>query len=128
MAARARYVGYWGSEADLAKVKSNPQGFDDLKTKRFSSLGNAPWREILAASPAHVHDEGPHALRARHAQHRQGRLHPGHQRGRHVPEVIPGPRDSHGAARLHSAYIVMSVAAANERRCASLYCGWRTST
>jgi len=45
-----------------------------------------------------------------------------------TPEVTPGPRDSHGAARLHSAYIVMSVAAANERRCASLYCGWRTST
>ncbi len=71
-AARARYVtgefpagnipfapsfadvnfGYWGSESDLAKVKSNPEGFDDLKTKKFSSLGNATWREILAASPA----------------------------------------------------------------------------
>ncbi len=71
-AARARYVtgefptgnipfapsfadvsfGYWGSEADLAKVKSNPEGFDDLKTKKFASLGNATWREILAASPA----------------------------------------------------------------------------
>ncbi|HSO32652.1 MAG TPA: hypothetical protein VLT33_09050, partial [Labilithrix sp.] len=71
-AARARYVtgefptgaipfepsfsdvnfGYWGSDADLAKVKSNPERFDDLKTKKFSSLGNAPWREILAASPA----------------------------------------------------------------------------
>ena len=71
-AARARYVtgeiatgnvpftpsfsdvnfGYWGSDADLAKVKSNPGSFDDLKTKKFSSLGNAPWREVLAASPA----------------------------------------------------------------------------
>jgi hypothetical protein len=44
--------GYWGSDADLARVKSNPGSFDDLKTKKFSSLGNAPWREILAASPA----------------------------------------------------------------------------
>ena len=71
-AARARYVtgefptgsipfepafadvnfGYWGSDADTAKVQGNPQKFDDLKTKKFSSLGNAPWREILAASPA----------------------------------------------------------------------------
>jgi hypothetical protein len=71
-AARARYVkgeiptgsipfdpaftdvnfGYWGSEADLAKVKENGERFDDLKTKKFSSLGNAPWRQILAASPA----------------------------------------------------------------------------
>jgi len=71
-AARARYVtgefptgsipfdpafadvnfGYWGSDADLAKVQGNEQRFEDLKTKKFSSLGNAPWREILAASPA----------------------------------------------------------------------------
>lgn len=71
-AARARYVtgefptgsipfepsfsdvnfGYWGSDADLAKVKNNPESFGDLKTKKFSSLGNAKWREILAASPA----------------------------------------------------------------------------
>jgi hypothetical protein len=71
-AARARYVtgelatgsipfdpafadvnfGYWGSDADLAKVQENEQRFEDLKTKKFSSLGNAPWREILAASPA----------------------------------------------------------------------------
>lgn len=71
-AARARYVtgeiptgnvpfepsfsdvsfGYWGSDADLAKVKENGEKFDDLKTKKFSALGNSPWREILAASPA----------------------------------------------------------------------------
>jgi hypothetical protein len=44
--------GYWGSDADLAKAKENGERFDDLKTKKFSSLGNAPWREILAASPA----------------------------------------------------------------------------
>ena len=71
-AARARYVtgefptgnipfepafadvnfGYWGSDADIAKVKENAERFDDLKTKKFSSLGSAPWRQILAASPA----------------------------------------------------------------------------
>ena len=71
-AARARYVtgefksgsipfepafadvnfGYWGSDADLERVKGNPERFEDLKTKKFSSLGNAPWREILSASPA----------------------------------------------------------------------------
>jgi hypothetical protein len=71
-AARARYVtgelatgsipfdpafadvnfGYWGSDADLAKVQENAERFDDLKTKKLTSLGNAPWREILAASPA----------------------------------------------------------------------------
>ena len=44
--------GYWGNEADIAKVKSNPKHFDDLKTKKMSSLGNATWREILSASPA----------------------------------------------------------------------------
>ena len=71
-AARARYVtgefptgqipwdpsfndvnfGYWGSDADVARVKENNQHFDDLKTKKFSSLGNVAWREILSASPA----------------------------------------------------------------------------
>jgi len=71
-AARARYVkgeiatgsipfdpafsdvnfGYWGSDADIAKVQANNERFDDLKTKKFSSLGNAPWRQILSASPA----------------------------------------------------------------------------
>jgi hypothetical protein len=71
-AARARYVtgefetgsipfepafsdvnfGYWGSDADLAKLQENAAGFDDLKSKKVSPLGNAPWREILAASPA----------------------------------------------------------------------------
>lgn len=71
-AARARYVagefptgnipfdpafsdvnfGYWGSDSDLAKVEALSQKSDDLKTQKFSSLGNATWREILAASPA----------------------------------------------------------------------------
>lgn len=44
--------GYWGSDADLATVSENRSGFDDLKTKKMSKLGNATWREILAASPA----------------------------------------------------------------------------
>jgi len=44
--------GYWGRDTDLAKVRSNPRGFDDLKTKKASSLGDATWRQILAASPA----------------------------------------------------------------------------
>ena len=44
--------GYWGSDADIAKAKENGERFEDLKTKKFSSLGNAPWREVLAASPA----------------------------------------------------------------------------
>lgn len=71
-AARARYVtgefptgqipfepafadvnfGYWGSDADLAKVQDAAASADDLKTKKFSSLGNAPWRDILGSSPA----------------------------------------------------------------------------
>jgi hypothetical protein len=71
-AARARYVtgefptgsipfapdfsdvnfGYWGSDSDIEKVQANSSHFDDLKSKKFSSLGNSPWREILAASPA----------------------------------------------------------------------------
>jgi hypothetical protein len=71
-AARARYVagefptgnvpfepafsdvnfGYWGSDADLAKVEALSAKADDLKSRKFSSLGNATWREILAASPA----------------------------------------------------------------------------
>lgn len=71
-AARARYVsgefptgsipfepsfsdvgfGYWGNDSDLEKVQDNARGFDDLKTKKFTSLGNATWREILSASPA----------------------------------------------------------------------------
>lgn len=71
-AARARYVtgefpsgsipfepafsdvnfGYWGSDADLAKVAARSAKADDLKSRKFASLGNATWREILAASPA----------------------------------------------------------------------------
>lgn len=44
--------GYWGAEADLETVASNPRRYNDAKTRKFSSLGNRPWREVLAASPA----------------------------------------------------------------------------
>ncbi|MBT8495601.1 MAG: hypothetical protein KJO07_21315 [Deltaproteobacteria bacterium] len=44
--------GYWGSAADLARVASNPQGYDDDKTRKFLPLGNATWREALSYSPA----------------------------------------------------------------------------
>lgn len=44
--------GYWGSGADLAKLEANGERFQDLKTKKATSLGDVPWREILAASPA----------------------------------------------------------------------------
>lgn len=44
--------GYWGNEADLARVQSNPKGFTDLKTKKMTSLGNVKWRDVLSASPA----------------------------------------------------------------------------
>lgn len=44
--------GYWGRAADLEKVRSNPRGFTDLKTQKFSALGGGPWREVLTASPA----------------------------------------------------------------------------
>lgn len=44
--------GYWGSDADLAKLRGAAEGAEDLKTKKMSSLGNATWREILSSSPA----------------------------------------------------------------------------
>lgn len=44
--------GYWGSTSDLAELEANEAGFQDLKTKKATSLGDATWREILAASPA----------------------------------------------------------------------------
>jgi hypothetical protein len=46
------HFGYWGNPSDLARVKSNPKGFTDLKTQKMSALGDVKWREILAASPA----------------------------------------------------------------------------
>jgi hypothetical protein len=44
--------GYFGHTADLAHIAANPRGFEDLKTARFSSLGEVTWREALTYSPA----------------------------------------------------------------------------
>jgi hypothetical protein len=44
--------GYWGAAADLARVESNSYGYDDAKTAKFRSLGEATWREVLSFSPA----------------------------------------------------------------------------
>jgi hypothetical protein len=44
--------GYWGADPDLARVASNPMGYDDRKTAKFTSLGDRSWREVLATSPA----------------------------------------------------------------------------
>lgn len=45
-------LGYWGQQADLALVESNPGGFEDLKTRKFIALGDSPYREALSLSPA----------------------------------------------------------------------------
>lgn len=44
--------GYWGRADHLARVAANPHGFDDAKTAKFRSLGEATWREVLGYSPA----------------------------------------------------------------------------
>lgn len=44
--------GYWGQSADLDKVSRNENGYDDLKTAKFTSLGETTWRTALAYSPA----------------------------------------------------------------------------
>ncbi len=44
--------GYFGATADLRLVSKNVQGYDDAKTAKFMSLGEATWREALAYSPA----------------------------------------------------------------------------
>lgn len=44
--------GYWGREADLQLVQSNPRKFADLKTKKFLALGQRKWKEALQYSPA----------------------------------------------------------------------------
>ena len=44
--------GYWGARADLERVAENNFSYDDLKTKKFISLGEATWREALSYSPA----------------------------------------------------------------------------
>jgi hypothetical protein len=44
--------GYFGNRADLDRVAENRAGFDDAKSARFLSLGEATWREALSYSPA----------------------------------------------------------------------------
>jgi hypothetical protein len=45
--------GYWGSDSDLDRLRSNAKEFADAKTSKMSSLGSsATWGEILSASPA----------------------------------------------------------------------------
>lgn len=43
--------GYWSSAADFQKATSAHR-YDDLKTSKMTSLGDATWKEILRASPA----------------------------------------------------------------------------
>ncbi len=44
--------GYFGAKEDLDQVGRNAQGFDDLKSSKFMSLGQASWRRALSYSPA----------------------------------------------------------------------------
>ncbi|MFO0676700.1 MAG: hypothetical protein U0169_09205 [Polyangiaceae bacterium] len=44
--------GYWSSDAVLAKVAANKEGYKDAKTAKFEPLGDATWKEIIEASPA----------------------------------------------------------------------------
>ncbi len=45
--------GYWGRNSDIARAESRlASDFPDFKSQRFTSLGEAPWREILTLSPA----------------------------------------------------------------------------
>ncbi len=45
-------LGYWGAQADLDNIESNPLGFDDMKTQMFFSLGEGTYRQALSLSPA----------------------------------------------------------------------------
>ncbi len=45
--------GYWGMAADLQRAQTAlAENFDDFKSQRFTSLGEAVWREVLTLSPA----------------------------------------------------------------------------
>ena len=45
--------GYYGNEKSLNRVKQKlPALFDDLKSKKFLSLGPTTWRDVLERSPA----------------------------------------------------------------------------
>lgn len=45
-------AGYWGREADLARIQRNERGYDDIKTQKFLALGAKTWADILSFSPA----------------------------------------------------------------------------
>ena len=44
--------GYWGQNSDLETLSRNENGYDDLKTAKFTSLGETTWRTALSYSPA----------------------------------------------------------------------------
>ena len=44
--------GYWGRAETLEQVADNPNGYEDAKTAKFRSLGEAPYEEVLDYSPA----------------------------------------------------------------------------
>ncbi len=44
--------GYWGQSADLETLSRNENGYDDLKTAKFTPLGETTWRTALSYSPA----------------------------------------------------------------------------
>ena len=45
-------IAYWGQQADLARAARNTQGYTDLKTQKFTALGEATYRTALSYSPA----------------------------------------------------------------------------
>lgn len=45
-------LGYWGQDEDLETIAANAYGYEDIKTQKFMSLGEATYREVLAISPA----------------------------------------------------------------------------
>ncbi|HET9241618.1 MAG TPA: hypothetical protein VFO10_30405 [Oligoflexus sp.] len=45
-------MGYFGREADLARIQENERGYTDTRTQRFESLGTRSWQDIISVSPA----------------------------------------------------------------------------
>ena len=44
--------GYFGARVDTDTVARNAKGYNDPKTSKFMSLGEATWREVISYSPA----------------------------------------------------------------------------
>lgn len=44
--------GYWGPDALVDAIVADPEGLDDLKTRKAMALGHVTWREALSFSPA----------------------------------------------------------------------------